>query len=184
MTELAQLCDRVHSGDLDAEAQLYQLLQSRILRMLIGRCPGHAEDLLQETWIRVAQAIRSNALQNAECLIGYAVIVARRLVSDHYRRARKPTAKVVSISEAVRVPDPNPDVLDDLLKRETLQGVMNGLAQLSDTDRELILMFYFEDQPADEIALALGMNPDQLRLRRWRAMKKLRVLMGIKHEAA
>ena len=45
-------------------------------------------------------------------------------------------------------------------------------------------MYYIEESPADELELYFGAHADVLRLRRWRAMEKLRLLIGIGSKAA
>src|ERR1700693_5243922 len=82
--EVAQLT----RGDLDALEALLARYQNRLYRYLLRlvREPAEAEDLFQQTWVRVAEKIRQyDSKRNFEAWL---FTVARNLAFDHLRRIR------------------------------------------------------------------------------------------------
>src|SRR5271170_4065852 len=83
-TEIAQL----RRGDLDALSTLLTRYQNRLYRYLLRmvRQPAEAEDLFQQTWLRVAEKIHSyDQRRNFDAWL---FTLARNLAIDHLRRVR------------------------------------------------------------------------------------------------
>src|SRR6202522_282581 len=81
-SDVAQL----RRGDLDALSTLLTRYQNRLYRYLlrIVRQPAEAEDLFQQTWLRVVEKIRSfDASRNFDAWL---FTLARNLAIDHLRR--------------------------------------------------------------------------------------------------
>src|ERR1700730_7449424 len=79
---------RLCRGDLNALSELIPRSQNRLYRYLlrIVRQPAEAEDLFQQTWLRVVEKIRSfDASRNFDAWL---FTVARNLAIDHLRRIR------------------------------------------------------------------------------------------------
>src|SRR5271156_2294781 len=83
-SEVAQL----RRGDLDALSALLTRYQNRLYRYLLRlvRDPAEAEDLFQQTWIRVAEKIRQ--YDSRRTFEAWLFTVARNLAFDHLRRIR------------------------------------------------------------------------------------------------
>ena len=65
-------------------------------------------------------------------------------------------------------------LLEEASKREQAQQLRAAVAQLSETDREIICRFYDLCQPAAEIAAALGLTPAAVRMRLVRSREAIR----------
>ena len=65
-------------------------------------------------------------------------------------------------------------LLEEATKREQAQQLRAAVAQLSETDREIIYRFYDLCQPAVEIAAALGLTPAAVRMRLVRSREAIR----------
>ena len=65
-------------------------------------------------------------------------------------------------------------LLEEATKREQAQQLRAAVAQLSETDREIICRFYDLCQPAVEIAAALGLTPAAVRMRLVRSREAIR----------
>ncbi len=72
MQALARLDERIHRH------------QQEILAFIARRAPSEAEELAQETWLRIHRA--NPVCKNDAAFRGYAFTVARRILIDHYRR--------------------------------------------------------------------------------------------------
>src|ERR1041385_8977969 len=79
---------RLRKGDLDALGALIEQYQTRLYRYLLRLLhePATAEDLFQQTWIRVAEKIRS--YDQKRSFENWLFTVARNLAMDHLRRYR------------------------------------------------------------------------------------------------
>ena len=103
-SEVAQL----QRGDLDALSALLGRYQNRLYRYLLRlvREPAEAEDLFQQTWVRVAEKIQQyDSKRNFEAWL---FTVARNLAFDHLRRIRpesldEPIAGMPGESPATRL---------------------------------------------------------------------------------
>src|SRR6202021_3232633 len=83
-TEIAQL----RRGDLDALSTLLTRYQNRLYRYLLRmvRQPAEAEDLFQQTWLRVAEKIQQYDPRRS--FEAWLFTLARNLAIDHLRRVR------------------------------------------------------------------------------------------------
>lgn len=79
---------RLRGGDLDALSGLLARYQNRLYRYLLRmvRDTADADDLFQQTWMRVAEQIRKyNPSRNFDAWL---FTLARHLAIDHLRRRR------------------------------------------------------------------------------------------------
>src|ERR1700676_4568616 len=79
---------RLRRGDLNALSELLTRYQNRLYRYLlrIVRQPAEAEDLFQQTWLRVAEKIQQYDPHRS--FEAWFFTVARNLAFDHLRRVR------------------------------------------------------------------------------------------------
>ncbi len=79
---------QLRRGDPDALATLMARYQNRIYRYLLRlvRQPADADDLFQQTWLRVAEKIRS--FDTSRDFDAWLFTLARNLAFDHLRRVR------------------------------------------------------------------------------------------------
>lgn len=134
------------------------------------------EDIVQETLARV-WAERWRLERGA--LLGYAVVVARNLVTSVERgedRHRRNEHRLVE-------PATGADPASDLLTAEESSAVLRALAALRQQDRQLLLEHEVAGIEAREIAAARGVRANTLAARLARARARLRVehLLALRH---
>ena len=79
---------RLRRGDLNALSELMTRYQNRLYRYLLRmvREPAEAEDLFQQTWLKVVEKVRSfDVNRNFDAWL---FTLARNLAIDHLRRVR------------------------------------------------------------------------------------------------
>src|SRR5215475_8246608 len=79
---------QLRRGDLDALSTLIARYQNRLYRYLLRlvRQPAEAEDLFQQTWLKVVEKVRSfDVTRNFDAWL---FTLARNLAIDHLRRVR------------------------------------------------------------------------------------------------
>ena len=162
-TEIAQL----RRGDLDALSTLLTRYQNRLYRYLLRmvRQPAEAEDLFQQTWLRVAEKIH-NYDQNRN-FDAWLFTLARNLAIDHLRRLRPE-----SLDEPVG--DHETPALDRVLARERTSRLADAMETLPVIQREVLTLRFEEELKLEEIAEILGAPLSTVKTRLRRALDRLR----------
>src|SRR4029077_2547294 len=112
---------RLRGGDVEAVAAVMERYQHRLYRYLLRllREPATAEDLFQQTWVKVMERIRSvDPSHNFE---GWLFAMARNLAIDYLRRYRPESLDEPlpsGDSRAELIPGAGPGALDQMLARE------------------------------------------------------------------
>src|ERR1700731_3010786 len=174
-SEVAQL----RRGDLDALSALLGRYQNRLYRYLLRlvRDPSEAEDLFQQTWVRVAEKIRQyDSKRNFEAWL---FTVARNIAIDHLRRRRpesldEPNAGMPGESPATRLPSGERPVLDGILDRERTGRLTQALELLPVTQREVLTLRFEEEMKLEEIADVIDIPLSTVKTRLRRALDRLR----------
>ena len=173
-----RLVARLKEGDAAAFEALYEAFRPRLFSFLLrlSRRRDVAEDLLEETWLRlVAHAAK---LRDDTRLGPWLFTVARNLHAS-WRRSRALEAErvgglVPSWPEPARGESP----FEAAARSETERRLEEALARLSLRDREVLLLVGGEGLTPAAAATVCGVTPETLRKRLQRARKRLAVEMS------
>jgi RNA polymerase sigma-70 factor, ECF subfamily len=160
-------------GDAAAFDRVYELYRRRLFAFLLrlSRRRVVAEDLLDETWLRLVAHARS--LREDTRLAAWLFTVARNLYWTH-RRARlleeAVSADVLSLWPAH---DDFPSPFDLAATGELSRRVERALATLSPPHREVLLLVGYEGLTPSEAAAVCRVKPEALRQRLARARAAL-----------
>lgn len=177
---------RLHSGNVNAIAELMEQYQHRLFRYLLRLVsqPNTAEDLFQQTWLRVIEQIHKYDPRRS--FEGWLFAVAHNLAIDYLRR-RKPESLDEQKYEGVTIADltasPNPGALEELLSQERADMVIEAMEDLSITSREVLVLRFEEEMKLEEIATVLALPIGTVKTRLHRALKALRHSLSNKMEA-
>lgn len=169
------LMRRVSAGDADAFTGLYERHKGRVFTYLLRLSVNRhvAEDLLQETWLRVYRARAS--YEPTGRFQTWLFTIARRLLLDHVRRAPGVWASDIEVTEALRAPERAEHGAE---AKDLLHRVDRALAALPPGQREVVLLARFGGLTAEEVATATGSTPGAVRVALHRALQQLRTLIG------
>jgi RNA polymerase sigma factor (sigma-70 family) len=176
-TEDSVLLQRfVATRDEAAMAELVQrylnLVYFAALRQLGGDV-HRAKDVAQSVFILLAQ--KAATLAQHQALAGWLYTTTRYAVSETLRTERRRLAReqeAHSMHELSQDPSATADW-------EQLRPVIDdALNQLSDTDREAVLLRFFAHQPLTEIGAKLQVSDNAARMRVDRALDKLHALLA------
>ena len=178
-----ELVELARSGDGDAITLLvdrYSPRLHRYLTRLVGR-PEQAEDLLQDTWLRVMEKLDSFRIDRPFAPWLYAV--ARNRAIDILRRqSRQGRKEPHSRAEDGTftdpldlVADPAPSTLDDLSERDLLGHVQKTLAALPRELREVLSLRFEAQFRLDDIARVLRLPSSTVKSRLYRGLEQLRL---------
>jgi len=174
-SEVAQL----QRGDLDALSALLARYQNRLYRYLLRlvREPAEAEDLFQQTWVRVAEKIRQyDSKRNFEAWL---FTVARNIAIDHLRRIRpesldEPIPGMRGESPGTRLPSGERPVLDGIMDRERSGRLAQALELLPVSQREVLTLRFEEEMKLEEIADVIDAPLSTVKTRLRRGLDRLR----------
>ena len=173
------LVERLRRGDTTAFDRVYALYHPRIFSFLL-RLSGRrdtAEDLAQETWLRLAKA--SPTLREDTTLAPLLFTIARNCFTSHRRWAMLDLSRLVTLGldvMATRSTGPTPET--DHERARAIAVLEESLARLPVASREVLLLVGVEGLEQDEVARVLGISYDALRQRLARARAQLAETMA------
>src|SRR5687767_3730069 len=85
---------------------------------------------------------------------------------------------------AERMPGREPSPEDQLLARERGRQVAKALAKLPDRQRTVFMLSHYEGCSSREVSVITGLNESTVRVHLFRAIRKLRVLLGENRDGA
>lgn len=146
------------SGDLPADGPLAELVMRYRGPLLTyfsrNAHPDDAEDLVQETFVRLLRKKDTDSIENPEAFL---FTIARNLTYDRSRRRQTysrhfdPSAEADTATELY-----GPERV--LQSREALQGLLEGLADLSEQTQDIFLLHRLEGMKYAEIAELYGIS--------------------------
>jgi RNA polymerase sigma-70 factor, ECF subfamily len=168
---------RLRRGDLDALAVLMEQYQHRLYRYLLRLVaqPSTAEDLFQQTWLRVMERIRKYDPQRS--FEGWLFSVAHNLAIDYLRRKQPKSLNEPSFSGEIPselTQTENAGALDRLISQERRDLISKTVGNLSPAFREVITLRFEEEMKLEEIAATLSLPMGTVKTRLHRALKALK----------
>jgi len=162
------LMARYQQGDFTAAAILIRRLSPQLHRFFVIQSTSRqdADDLLQETWMRIHQS--RHTYRPGEPLMPWLYAIARHIRVDHYRRARRTAAReerLDRIPEAAAMSSAAPAGIPDL---ETL------LSALPESQREVVQMLKITGMSLEEVARATSSSVGSVKQKAHRAYERLR----------
>ena len=182
-SDVAQL----RRGDLDALTALVTRYQNRLYRYLLRlvRQPADAEDLFQQTWVRVAERIgKYDPQRNFDAWL---FSVARNLAIDHLRRVRtesldEPVAgEIEGETKVARLASHDQLALDGILERERAGRIGTLLGELPVSYREVLTLRFEEEMKLEEIAEVLDMPISTVKTQLRRSLLRMRQMIETRY---
>ncbi len=146
--------------------QIYQQYAPAVYQFALGLSGDHAwaDDLVAETFVRAL--VSPNPIREAT-VKGYLFTITRNLYLQQLRKDRRRVA--LDDNNASNTPGPE----SVLQNQETIQNLLVALQQLSDLDRTILLMRAHHELSYADIATALGLSLSAVKVRIFRARRKL-----------
>jgi RNA polymerase sigma-70 factor (ECF subfamily) len=167
--------ERYQQADPEAPAALVHALSPALLRFFKNQVATreHANDLLQEAWLRIHRV--RHTYRPGEPVLPWIYAIARRVRVDGYRRTRRITLHEIAMELLPEVPAQaearNPGPTFDTL-----------VAALPDAQREVVTMLKVGGLTLDEVACATSSTVGAVKQKAHRAYERLRKLLQIQAE--
>lgn len=131
------------------------------------------EDLSGEVFIRVIEGLRKGQAWR-ESPKGWIMGIARHVVTDYYRKQER-TTEVKLSEELISEEDNSP--FHQVVLNERKQQLMHAINQLTDEQRDVILMRFIEGINVQGVAKAMNKTPGAVKGLQYRAIRALSEIM-------
>jgi len=163
-----------------AEAELYRRLAPRV--RLYGlkhlRARHAAADLVQQVLLMTIERLRAGQVREPERLASYVLGMCRMVVLDlqrtHARHERLLGTFAHDLSGEQPASTPH---LDDA-------SLLRCLERLPERERSILVMTFYDDRQARDVATDLGISEGNVRVIRHRGLERLRECMGASEAAS
>jgi RNA polymerase sigma-70 factor (ECF subfamily) len=171
--EWGVLVAQVKAGEDAGMEQLYKLF-SRGIRYYLCRQlgPQELEDKVHDTFLIVVNAIRRGDLREPERLMGFVRTVVRRQVAAYIETAVHNRREQADLETGVTVADRKQNPEQEAMLRQKSELMKSALQALSQRDRDILVRFYLDEQPQDQICREMDLTETQFRLLKSRAKAK------------
>lgn len=145
----------------------------RFLQRMVGE-PELAEDLLQETLLRIARGLPDFRGESSLRTWGFAI--ANRVAADHFR---KPGTRlgIVEVEHGETVPDLGPDIEERMVIREMSSCVRAVIDTLPADYRAALVLHDLQGLTAADTATACGCSLATAKIRIHRARRRLQTAL-------
>jgi RNA polymerase sigma-70 factor (ECF subfamily) len=169
--------ERLAAGDPEVERHFSEYFSELILIKLRARqyTRNVIEDVRQETFLRVLQAIRRNGIREPERIGAFVNSVCKNVVLEFGRSSAKLT---FTDEGAPEVADDRADSEQELVTREQAAQVRSVLSQMSAKNRKLLSAVFLEERPNEEVCRQFKVDQNYLRVLLFRARAQFRRTMG------
>jgi RNA polymerase sigma-70 factor (ECF subfamily) len=154
----------------DAETELYRRFAPRVrlfgLKHLADR--GAADDLAQQVMLVVITRLRAGEVREPDQIGSFVLGTSRMMAIGYKRNERRRAALHARFDARDEAVDASRDLALDCAR------IAPCLAAIRERERAILLLSYYAEMPAPEIAKALGTTAGAVRVGRHRALASMR----------
>jgi RNA polymerase sigma-70 factor (ECF subfamily) len=189
-----QLLEAAGEGDAEARGRLLERHRARLKRMVAIRFDRRlaarvdSSDVVQETLAEAAGKLDSYLQDRPLAFYPWLRQIAQQRLIDAHRRHLGADRRSVAREEPAGLPDESAMELAKRLvageapsarlrRGEQRAMVRKALDQLSERDREVLVLRYLEELSTSEAAAVLGTSEGTVRVRTLRALQRLRDIL-------
>src|SRR6266436_5864306 len=175
LVDLDRWMERYQQADPEAPAALVAALSPALLRFFRSQVAsrGQADDLLQETWLRIHRV--RHTYRPGEPVLPWIYAIARRVRVDGYRRTRRITLHETTMELLPERPTP-------AQARNRVPAFETLVAALPDAQREVVTMLKVGGLTLEEVARATSSTVGAVKQKAHRAYQRLRKVLQIRPE--
>lgn len=172
--ELKALVVKAQDGDTEAFGKIYDAFLTPIYRYVVFRFPEDlAEDLVADIFVKAWEKLHTYKARAGVPFSAWLFRIARYSVIDAYRSTRG----FEELSEEIVDDDRENDPTLHTERNIAVGHVRKALEGLPKDYRDVLLLHYIAGLGHSEVADALRMTEGYVRILKFRALKKLEVLL-------
>lgn len=167
---------RLREGDPTTEEHYssYFPPKLRIVLGVMGLRAQDADDVIQDTLMRVLVKVKANEIRDGHTFGKYVVTTCRNIAKEEFRKSRK-TDQLDDGDE--RPNDDNPETV--AIKHQLSLLIQMLVSSLGERDAAVLRELFLEERDKDEICLRHNLTRKNLRVIVHRAIRRLRELLGL-----
>jgi RNA polymerase sigma-70 factor (ECF subfamily) len=182
------LCDEelilsYQSGDESALKVLIDRHQKKVFTSIyiLVKDRALAEDLFQDTFIKVIQALRKDFYVENGKFLGWVIRIAKNLALDHFRKMDRLPTIIDSDEQDVlhTLSFADESIEESIIRNETENKVKLMIQQLPDDQREVLIMRHYGQLSFKEIAELTNTNVNTALGRMRYALINLRKMLSV-----
>ncbi|WP_323755435.1 RNA polymerase sigma factor [Roseivirga sp.] len=152
----SQLISLYKNGNEDAFAELVSRHKNKIFTTIFMIVKDHdlAQDLLQETYVKVVNTVKSGRYNEEGKFLPWVSRIAHNLAIDHFRKAKRyPTIVMEDGSNVFNSLEFSEESIEDRQIKEDTHALLRELIkELPDSQREVLMMRHYMQMSFQEIA--------------------------------
>ena len=161
-----EIIERAKEGDREAMSEIFEIYKNYVARsayIMLGKSEG-AEDITENVFFKVFTNLKSFDIEK-----DFKPWLSRIILNETRNYIGKNKVTILNDSKDLELFEaPN------ILNREEIMDIKEGLKKLSTTEREIITLRYYQELTADEISRILRIPKNTIKVKIHRALKKLR----------
>jgi RNA polymerase sigma-70 factor (ECF subfamily) len=164
--------ERLAAGDPAVEQHFNEYFGELIFIKLRSRQYSRStiDDIRQETFLRVFQALRREGIRQPERIGAFVSTTCNHVVMEFSRAG----SRITYTDETPDTPDNGVDSERALLERERRSLVRTLLTKMSSKNQRLLTAVFIEERPLDEVCGEFGIDRNYLRVLLFRARTQLK----------
>ena len=180
----AEIIRRVLDGDTDLFEQMLNRYKIRVFG-IVGKHvpPGDIEEVAHDVFIRVFKSLHT--YKHKSGFQNWLSSIAVRTCHDYWRsRYRSREVVISSLSQSHRkwlenviTEEPGVSFSEEIDRKEAGEIVRWALYQLSEKDKTVLELIYFQDYTIKEAAALLGWKETTVKVRSFRSRRKLQKIL-------
>jgi len=169
------LIDAIIDGDKSALRELYARHRESLTRFLtrLTRKPTVAEEIVNEVFLVVWQ--RADEFKGHSRVSTWLFGIARHKAMSAFRRPREVQ---LDGDFAMTIEDPSDNAAAEMDKQDRSKVLQQCLAKLPAAQREVIDLFYFQDEPIEAVARRTGVPLNTVKSRMFYARTRMAELLN------
>ena len=162
--------ERYQQADPEAPAVLVSALSPALLRFFRSQSatPAQAEDLLQDTWLRIHRV--RHTYRAGDPVLPWVYTIARRVRVDNYRKRIRISSRETNVDVLPEVPTRNDET-------SSLPSFEELVAVLPESQREVVTMLKVDGLSLEEIARVTSSTTGAVKQKAHRAYERLRKIL-------
>lgn len=171
-TDIEDLVSRAQRGDRQAYGDLFEVFWPSVYAMALARLRDvdEAQDLVQDVWVQAY--VKLDQLRQPAAFAGWLRQMTARMAINRVSRRHPGDLADNAWIDTTTAPSDAP--LEQLIQREQLNGLRQGLDRLKPMDRDTLLAFYYNGQSLETISRESAAPVGTIKRRLHVARKRLR----------
>ncbi|NND50908.1 MAG: RNA polymerase sigma factor [Flavobacteriaceae bacterium] len=172
--------DKILNGDTNAFSILVDrykdLVYTLALRMMKSK--EEAEEVSQDAFIKIYKSL--SKFKGDSKFSTWVYRVTYNTCLDRLKKNKRQQQTVTIDDYTANQVKTLDNAFDQLARKEREQAIRDCLNQLSSEDSFLISLYYYEEQSLDEISKVVGLKPNNVKVKLFRARKRLATIISNK----